>query len=93
MENMSMSECTLNVMRRQLTDEVAESLNWRGVNNHVSIASSPLAAAVVGRFDHKQSSLVNCEIHYEDGSPRHIARGHHGNHSTVDSEGEVSGSG
>ncbi|KAF8560646.1 hypothetical protein P879_10574, partial [Paragonimus westermani] len=43
----SMGECTRNVMRTLLTDEVEKTINWRGVNNRVSIASSPLAAAIV----------------------------------------------
>ncbi|KAA3670962.1 uncharacterized protein DEA37_0005477 [Paragonimus westermani] len=43
----SMRECTRNVIRTLLTDEVAKTINWRGMNNSVSIAFSPLAAAIV----------------------------------------------
>ncbi|KAA3671059.1 uncharacterized protein DEA37_0004185 [Paragonimus westermani] len=43
----TMGECTRNIMRTLLTDEMAKTINWRGVNNRVSIASSQLAAAIV----------------------------------------------
>ncbi|KAA3675266.1 uncharacterized protein DEA37_0012125 [Paragonimus westermani] len=43
----STGECTRNVMRTLLTDELAKTINWRGVNNRVSISSSPLYAAIV----------------------------------------------
>ncbi|KAF7241709.1 hypothetical protein EG68_12050 [Paragonimus skrjabini miyazakii] len=44
----SMGECTRNVMRTLITDEVAITMNWRGENNRVSIACTPLATAIVG---------------------------------------------
>ncbi|KAF5393994.1 hypothetical protein PHET_12450 [Paragonimus heterotremus] len=43
----SIDEYTRNVMRTLLTDDVAATDHCRGVNNRVSIASSPLAAAIV----------------------------------------------
>ncbi|KAF8572389.1 hypothetical protein P879_00349 [Paragonimus westermani] len=43
----SIGECTRNVVRTLLTDDVAKTVNWRGVNNRVSIASSTLAATIV----------------------------------------------
>ncbi|KAF7246787.1 hypothetical protein EG68_09494 [Paragonimus skrjabini miyazakii] len=33
-------------MKTLMTDDVAKNINWRGVNNRVSIACTPLATAI-----------------------------------------------
>ncbi|KAF7252185.1 hypothetical protein EG68_08469 [Paragonimus skrjabini miyazakii] len=43
----SIGECTRNVMKTLKTDDVAKNINWRGANNRMSIACTPLATAIV----------------------------------------------
>ncbi|KAF6779336.1 hypothetical protein AHF37_01257 [Paragonimus kellicotti] len=45
----SVSDCLANLMKSTMTDDLAASINGRGVNSGFSLASTPLASAIVER--------------------------------------------
>ncbi|KAF8567469.1 hypothetical protein P879_07192 [Paragonimus westermani] len=44
----AVSDCTGNLMRSTMTEDLAASVSWRGVNDRFSLASTPFASIVVG---------------------------------------------
>ncbi|KAF8566333.1 hypothetical protein P879_09636 [Paragonimus westermani] len=54
----SLSDCIGNLMRTTMTEDLATSVSWRGVNNRFSLASTPFASAIIGEFVFDQMTAV-----------------------------------
>ncbi|KAF7261754.1 hypothetical protein EG68_00625 [Paragonimus skrjabini miyazakii] len=46
-EGSSLGTCTRNILGTLMTDELANNINWRSVNNKFSLSSTPLASIII----------------------------------------------
>ncbi|KAF7246774.1 hypothetical protein EG68_09839 [Paragonimus skrjabini miyazakii] len=56
----SVSDCIGNLLRSTLTYDLAANVNWRGMNNRFSLASTPFASAIVETVMKHRAAAALC---------------------------------